>query len=245
MRPFKHNKSSSEASWGCSVGRIMLVVALLFIAAYGIVIARILTTSQPEQPLPPPESQSTKAYIKNPSLISSQYGKPDSIRNTVDTQSHASSSSSPDTPSDTITAVVECKTTHGPITVDVREHWGPLGASQYLSLVDQDFFTDLPFFRVAPRYITQFGAKLQQPGHQVSVQTIADDKSLWGKRDMDFGYLFFAGSGPNSRHDQMVLALCEQAGCIQTALGKAPWEVPIGMVYLQLLRNCVKIILCR
>ena len=129
---------------------------------------------------------------------------------------------------DTITAVVECKTTHGPVTIDVRENWGPLGAAQYLSLVDQGFFTDLPFFRVAPRYITQFGAKLQQTGKKVSVRTIKDDKSLWGKRDMDFGYLFFAGSGINSRHDQMVLALCEQAGCIQTALGKAPWEVPIG-----------------
>lgn len=29
---------------------------------------------------------------------------------------------------------------------------------------------------------------------------------------MDFGYLFFAGSGPHSRHDQMVLALCEEKG---------------------------------
>jgi cyclophilin family peptidyl-prolyl cis-trans isomerase len=125
---------------------------------------------------------------------------------------------------------VECKTTHGHLTIDVREHWGPLGAAQYLSLVDQNFFTDLPFFRVAPRYITQFGAKLHAT-NTARVKTIKDDASLWGKRDMDFGYLFFAGSGVHSRHDQMVLALCEQKGCIQTALGKAAWEVPIGRSY--------------
>ena len=130
---------------------------------------------------------------------------------------------------DTITAIVECETTHGPLTIDVRENWAPLGAAQYLSLVDQEFFTDLPFFRVAPRYITQFGAKLQA-NNKAQVKTIKDDPTLWGKRDMDFGYLFFAGSGPNSRHNQMVLALCEQKGCITTGLGKAPWEVPLGNV---------------
>ena len=43
---------------------------------------------------------------------------------------------------------------------------------------------------------------------------------------MDFGYVFFAGSGTNSRGSQMVVALCEIDGCRVTGLGKADWEVP-------------------
>jgi peptidyl-prolyl cis-trans isomerase A (cyclophilin A) len=54
---------------------------------------------------------------------------------------------------------------------------------------------------------------------------------MWGKRDMTFGYIFFAGSGANSRGAQMVLALCPDIdACRQTGLGKALWETPVGSV---------------
>jgi hypothetical protein len=48
---------------------------------------------------------------------------------TTSAQSHTASSTTPDDQLDTITAIVECKTSHGPLTIDVREHWGPLGAT--------------------------------------------------------------------------------------------------------------------
>jgi hypothetical protein len=60
---------------------------------------------------------------------------------------------------DTVTAVVECDTTRGSFTIDVRGQWAPLGAPRFLELIEMDMFTDLPFFRVAPEYITQFGPK--------------------------------------------------------------------------------------
>lgn len=95
--------------------------------------------------------------------------------------------------------------------------------------MDKEFFKDLPFFRVCPRYITQFGAKYGG-GEVGGLRVIQDDPSLWGKRDMDFGYLFFAGSGPNSRLSEMVFALCMMKGCQVSGLGHAPWEVPVGTV---------------
>jgi peptidyl-prolyl cis-trans isomerase A (cyclophilin A) len=115
------------------------------------------------------------------------------------------------------------------LTIDVREGWAPLGSEQFLTLVDKEFFTDLPFFRVCPRYITQFGAKYG--GNRVDdLKVIKDDPTLWGKRDMDFGYVFFAGSGPNSRYNEMVFALCMMKGCKVSGLGNAPWEVPVGTI---------------
>ena len=36
---------------------------------------------------------------------------------------------------------------------------------------------------------------------------------------MNYGYLFFAGSGINSRREEMVIALCETNGCRQSGLG--------------------------
>lgn len=120
---------------------------------------------------------------------------------------------------DTVTAVVECATSAGNVTIDVRSGWSPRGAGQFLELVDLGLFSDLPFTRVCPKYIAQYGRRhgYRLPPH---VRVIADDPPMWGKRDMDFGYVFFAGSGRDSRMDEMVTALCDQRGCRQSGLGK-------------------------
>lgn len=149
---------------------------------------------------------------------------------------------------DTVTAIVQCSTTRGDIVMDVRAGWSPVGAEQFLKLVDIGHFTDLPFTRVAPKYITQYGRKyiapdspdvgyLKRGGINMN---LPDDPSLWGKRDMDFGYVFYAGSGKDSRYDEMVIALCPMHGCIQTGLGKAYWETPVATIrsqYYEVLRN--------
>ena len=138
---------------------------------------------------------------------------------------------------DSITAVVECVTSQGNLTIDVRSNWSPLGAERYLQLVNLSLFTDLPFFRVCPRYITQFGVKHWKDDELSQLKMLRklwhtplpDDPSMWGKRDMSFGHVFFAGSGTNSRTSQMVIALCPDVErCRMTGLGKAPWETPIG-----------------
>ena len=94
-------------------------------------------------------------------------------------------------------AVVECSTTKGNLTIDIRSNWAPIGADHFLKLIEADLFTNLPFSRVCPRYITQFGVR-HAPDHQSEsskqiIKTILkDDNSLWGIRDMDFGYIFYA-----------------------------------------------------
>jgi hypothetical protein len=90
---------------------------------------------------------------------------------------------------DLVTAVVQCETSHGDLVIDVRGNWAPLGAQRFLELVELEMFTNLPFFRVCPRYITQFGVKYQW---RSDLKSLPDDPSLWGKRDMNFGYIFFA-----------------------------------------------------
>ena len=60
---------------------------------------------------------------------------------------------------------------------------------------------------------------------------INDDPPMWGKRDMTFGHVFFAGSGVNSRHNEMVVALCPNIKmCRLTGLGKAFWETPVATI---------------
>lgn len=132
---------------------------------------------------------------------------------------------------DTVTAIVSCNTTRGELTIDVRAAWAPLGSEQFLFLVDEGLFTNLPFTRVCPKYITQFGAKYKgfKPKSK-PLKVIADDKSLWGIRDMAYGYVFFAGNGPNSRRSEMVIALCESKGCKVSGLGHADWEVPVATI---------------
>lgn len=43
-------------------------------------------------------------------------------------------------------------------------------------------------------------------------------------------YCIHQGHGKNSRHSQMVVALCDTPGCRTTTLGKADWEVPVGTI---------------
>lgn len=136
---------------------------------------------------------------------------------------------------DSVTAVVKCATSAGNLTIDVRAGWAPHGVRQYLDLVDHGLFEDLPFFRVCPKYVTQFGVKHWPDGNPLVAsglnRPIPDDPSLWGRRDMRFGFLFFAGNGENSRSAQMVVALCPTVElCRSTGLGRAYWEVPVGTI---------------
>jgi hypothetical protein len=96
---------------------------------------------------------------------------------------------------DIVNAVVKCRTTMGDLVIDVRAAWAPLGAARFLDLVELGLFTNLPFFRVCPKYMTQFGLKYFEGKDPTShLEEIKDDPSLMGIRDMDFGYLFFAVS---------------------------------------------------
>ncbi len=71
----------------------------------------------------------------------------------------------PDGVDDTVTAVVECTTTSGNLTLDIRSGWAPKGAQRFFELIKLNFFVNLPFFRVCPRYISNPNVK----AHYVSI----------------------------------------------------------------------------
>lgn len=86
---------------------------------------------------------------------------------------------------------MSCSTTKGNIIIDVRIGWAPLGAKHFKELIRSGYFNNLPFTRVCPKYITQFGIK---NGQRMNHRIIKDDATLWGIRDIGYGYLFFAVS---------------------------------------------------
>ena len=86
--------------------------------------------------------------------------------------------------------IFSCKTTQGDITIDVYTNWSKYGIVRFVELVESQLFDDLPFFRVCPRYIMQFGIKYN--GNDNNWYSIPDDNI--GMNDIDFGYVFFAVS---------------------------------------------------
>jgi cyclophilin family peptidyl-prolyl cis-trans isomerase len=124
--------------------------------------------------------------------------------------------------------LVKCHTTAANGTafiLEIKREWAPLGAERFLQLVESGYFTNVPFFRVVPGFLTQFGIP---PASDIRKRwrlagSIEDDPPQ--NRPILRGYLSFAGGGPNTRDSQLFIALADS-----TWLGKSPWEVPLGRV---------------
>jgi peptidyl-prolyl cis-trans isomerase A (cyclophilin A) len=126
--------------------------------------------------------------------------------------------------------LVKCHTTAAngaPFVIEVRHDWAPLGADRFLKLVQSGYFTGVPFFRVVPGFLTQFGItpdrKLRKFWREQG--PIQDDPNE--HRPIKRGYLSFAGGGPNTRDMQFFITYNDSDW-----LGKAPWEVPFGRVIM-------------
>eukprot|EP00944_MAST-04C_sp_MAST-4C-sp1_P005682 g5682.t1 len=85
----------------------------------------------------------------------------------------------------------------------------------------------MALYRAVPHFLVQFGipstSSLMKLSTSSDLKPIKDDKSL--NIPFDDGTLSFAGSGINSRTNELFFTLGSQPG-----LGKAPWETPIGRV---------------
>lgn len=139
---------------------------------------------------------------------------------------------------DVVGDVVKCRTTHGDLIMDVRPSWAPVGSARFTELVEAGHFTQLPFYRVCPKYLTQFGHRYYDSDSYdpSDLEFLKDDPSLRGVRDMDFGYLFFTGNEANGRKSEMAISFCEMDNCDVTGLGHKPWYVFIifsNMRYIQ------------
>jgi cyclophilin family peptidyl-prolyl cis-trans isomerase len=158
-----------------------------------------------------------------------------------------------DPPKDTNLSLVCCLTTAGPWNILVHHSWAPIGAQRFLDMVDAYYFdadqpvidntntirstkqgyVGVPFMRCIKNFLCQFGlgSKLQHQFHT----SIQDDPN-WipegpkhrvnsiGVKRYNTGYMAYAGSGNNSRSNQLIVAL-DNNGPLG---GGSPWEVPFG-----------------
>ncbi len=108
--------------------------------------------------------------------------------------------------------VVRFECTCGDFDVEVMPDWAPLGVQRFLELVEQDFFSEVRFFRVVkqPRpFVAQFGISgTPSVADEWRSKTIKDDPAKESNRK---GTLTFATSGPNSRTSQLFLNLADNA----------------------------------
>eukprot|EP00416_Gambierdiscus_australes_P044188 CAMPEP_0171104522 /NCGR_PEP_ID=MMETSP0766_2-20121228/60814_1 /TAXON_ID=439317 /ORGANISM="Gambierdiscus australes, Strain CAWD 149" /LENGTH=210 /DNA_ID=CAMNT_0011565165 /DNA_START=21 /DNA_END=653 /DNA_ORIENTATION=+ len=119
--------------------------------------------------------------------------------------------------------LVTCDTTQGPLDIEVNRQWSPKGADHFLELVQAGWFTDVALFRAVPNFLVQFGINTDQALKQQWGAAIGDDPSAGVP--FERGTISYAGSGPNSRTNQLFISYGKNPG-----LGKSPWETPIGRV---------------
>eukprot|EP00040_Diaphanoeca_grandis_P044829 m.13748 g.13748 ORF g.13748 m.13748 type:complete len:244 (+) comp9834_c0_seq1:282-1013(+) len=120
---------------------------------------------------------------------------------------------------------VTCTTTAGPIEIEIYPHWSPLGATRFLHLVELGIFDNASFWRAVPRFVVQFGI----PSTREKLKTINNLPRLEDEPNIGIpftdGTLAFAGSGKNSRSDEVFFSLGYQRG-----LGRSPWETAFGRI---------------
>jgi peptidyl-prolyl cis-trans isomerase A (cyclophilin A) len=117
-------------------------------------------------------------------------------------------------------------TTQGDFVVQVTRAWAPLGADRFYNLVKSGYFNGVPFFRVVPGFMAQFGI---HPDPKVNAawtnQIFRDDPVTQSNKR---AYMTFATAGPNSRTTQVFINYA--ANNFLDAQGFAPFgEVIQGM----------------
>lgn len=135
----------------------------------------------------------------------------------------------------TVTLVC-CKTTAGPLTITARSSWAPLGSGRFLDMVRSNYFsTRVPLMRCVKDFLCQFGIA-GDPAADRKFRTSLKDEPNWlppgptnrensqGVKRFARGYMAYAGSGQNSRSNQLIVALKANG----PLAGGSPWEVPWG-----------------
>ena len=125
---------------------------------------------------------------------------------------------------------VRCQTTvsdqnGGIINFDLYESWAPIGVAHAVDLIENNFFSHVPFFRAVDNFLVQFGIAVENEAkkYEGTRNEILDDPHN-GIHFTD-GIVSFAGHTDNSRSTHLFFTRGTQPH-----LGKAPWEVPIGRV---------------
>jgi peptidyl-prolyl cis-trans isomerase A (cyclophilin A) len=132
--------------------------------------------------------------------------------------------------------LVCCQTTKGPMNILAHHKWAPLGAKRFVQMVTKGYFqTGVPLMRCIDKFLCQFGLNADPAKRKDFSSSIPDDP-FWlptgptGRQNSDHvkrfaqGYLAYAGAGPQTRSNQLIVALQANG----PLAGGSPWEVPWG-----------------
>lgn len=119
---------------------------------------------------------------------------------------------------------VKLDTTRGPIVIEVTRAWAPIGADRFYNLVKAGFYTDMPFYRVVPSFMAQFGISIRpEVNEALRGKNIPDDPRAG--RTNNRGRVSFASTGaPNSRGNTLFI------NSVNNGFLDASGFVPIGEV---------------
>eukprot|EP00945_MAST-04E_sp_MAST-4E-sp1_P005998 g5998.t1 len=105
---------------------------------------------------------------------------------------------------------VRMETTKGSFTITVMPRWSPLGAAQFLSLVESGFYTNVAIFRVLPGFVAQFGIHGDPETQRAYGNSpIQDDPP--SRISNKIGTMSFAAHGPNTRNTQVFFNTMDNA----------------------------------
>ena len=121
----------------------------------------------------------------------------------------------------------------GNFEFELRPDWSPNGVKRFVGMFNDNYFVDLPLYRIIPDFLVQFGLSGTPSVSQKFLQTFEDDpfpKSLTGKdgKTIPFkrGYISFAGSGEaNGRTNQFFITYNDEE-----TIGTQTWEVPFARI---------------
>lgn len=141
-----------------------------------------------------------------------------------------------DPPSGGKLSLVCCDTTKGPLAMLAHHNWAPLGTERFLEMVTTGYFdSGVPMMRCVKGFLCQFGLNNDPKVSKKFEKSIKDDPN-WlpegpkyrenknGVKRFARGYLAYAGSGKNSRGNQLIMSLHADG----PLGGGSPWEVPWG-----------------
>lgn len=121
--------------------------------------------------------------------------------------------------------LVACETTAGSLHLQLRPEWAPAGVTHFLELVNDGFFSDVPFFDVNPEISCEFGISGDRSINERWRETI--DKDLPPPKGIPtvLGSLSYVANAANNRTTRMVLSLREEEFKLTRF-----WDAPIGQV---------------
>jgi peptidyl-prolyl cis-trans isomerase A (cyclophilin A) len=100
---------------------------------------------------------------------------------------------------------VNLDTSKGPVAIEVRRDWAPLGADHFYSLVKTGFYDGNRFFRVVRNFVVQFGISGDPQLNRLWADSNLPDDPV--KQSNVKGTLTYAHLGPNSRSTQLFINL--------------------------------------